>query len=204
MSLFKKNKYPAHLRENLSFGKQAFIFAWEIAKVVVISLAIIVPVRYFLIKPFYVLGASMEPNFYNHEYLIINEISYYFSEPKRGDTVVVKDPFDPRQYFIKRVVGLPGEEIRISAGQVYIHGQNNPGGEVLAEDYLAPGTKTLGEVFVKIKAGEYYLLGDNRSASLDSRMFGPVKRDQIIGKTLLRGWPLSRFGLVINNAEYNF
>ena len=72
MSLFKKNKYPAHLRENLSFGKQAFIFAWEIAKVVVISLAIIVPVRYFLIKPFYVLGASMEPNFYNHEYLIIN------------------------------------------------------------------------------------------------------------------------------------
>ena len=79
-------------------------YVLEFAKIVVLSLAIIIPVRYFLIQPFYVKGASMEPNFFDHEYLIINEISYRFETPERGDIIVFKYPHDPSQYFIKRVI----------------------------------------------------------------------------------------------------
>src|SRR3989344_5652344 len=90
-----------------------FSYVFELIKVVVISLAIIIPVRYYLIQPFYVKGASMEPNFYDKEYLIIDEISYRFYAPERGDIVVFRYPGDPGQFFIKRVIGLPGESIRI-------------------------------------------------------------------------------------------
>ena len=203
MKLFKKDKYPSIHEDDLSIGKQAVIFVWEIFKVVVISLVIIVPIRYFLIKPFYVKGASMEPNYYDHEYLIINEISYRFDDPKRGDTVVFKYPFDQRQYFIKRVIGLPGETIKISEGKIYISNDINSEGKLLEEDYLLPAMKTLGDVELKLATDEYFLLGDNRIASLDSRAFGPINRKLIIGKTLLRGWPLERMGLVTNKLEYN-
>lgn len=205
MKLFNKKKPPSYLEEeNLSFGKQIAIFVWEVFKVVVISLVIIVPVRYFLIKPFYVKGASMEPNFYDHEYLIINEISYRFDKPERGDTVVFRYPFDLSQYFIKRIIGLPGEKIKIAEGKVTIFNQANPQGAELQEDYLLPAMKTLGDVEVELSQTEYYVLGDNRIASLDSRAFGPVPRQDIIGKTLVRGWPLNRLGLVLNDLNYNF
>ena len=200
---FRKTKYPSFLEDDLSFGKKALIFFWEIFKVVVISLAIIVPVRYFLIKPFYVKGASMEPNFYDHEYLIIDEITYRFSAPERGDSVVFRFPLDPGQHFIKRIIGLPNEKIKIADGKIYIFNQAKPEGEVLNENYLLPAMKTLGEVEVQLGADEYYLLGDNRTASLDSRIFGPVKRQFIVGRTFLRGWPLERVGLILNNLEYN-
>ena len=203
MRLFKKNNYPAYLGENLSFGKQAAIFVWEIFKVVVISLAIIIPVRYFLIQPFYVKGASMEPNFYNHEYLIINEISYRFVAPERGDAIVLRYPLEPSQYFIKRIIGLPGEKVRVAGGQVYIFNAAHPAGEPLKEDYLPSGLLTYGDAELTLGADEYFVLGDNRSASLDSRVFGPITRRDIIGKTLLRGWPLNRIGLVSTNIDYN-
>jgi signal peptidase I len=203
MNLFKKNKNPYVFGDNLSFGKQALIFFWEIFKVVVISLAIIIPVRYFLIKPFYVKGASMEPNFYDHEYLIVDEISYRFTQPQRGDTVVFRYPFDVSQHFIKRVIGLPGEKIKVAEGKIYILTENNPQGEELNEDYLLPAMKTLGDVELELGPDEYYLLGDNRTASLDSRAFGPVKRNYIIGRTLVRGWPLDRIGFVLFNSTYN-
>jgi len=95
-------------------------YTLEIIKVILISLAIIVPVRYFLIQPFYVKGASMEPNFFDHEYLIINEISYRFNAPERGDIVVFKYPRDPSQYFIKRIIGLPNEALEIKDGKIII------------------------------------------------------------------------------------
>jgi len=203
MDLLKKNKYPKHLEDDLSFGKQVVIFIWEVVKVVVISLAIIVPVRYFLIKPFYVNGASMEPNFHDHEYLIIDEITYRFNEPQRGDIVVFRYPLDPSQYFIKRIVGLPNEKFKIIDGNVIIFNDQWPQGEILGESYLEAGVETSGEIEIELGDDEYYILGDNRIASLDSRVFGPIKRQAIVGRTWLRGWPLNRIGVVLSDAEYN-
>ena len=203
MNLFKKKKNDLYFEQNLSLGKQVAVFFWEIFKVVVISLVIIIPVRYFLIKPFYVKGDSMIPNFENHEYLVIDEISYRFGSPLRGDTIVLRYPFDSNQYFIKRVIGLPGEKIKISGGNVYIFNEQHLAGEQLIEPYLAPDLKTYGDVEINLASNEYYVLGDNRMASLDSRVFGPLKADFIIGRTLLRGWPVTRFGLVCQEVNYN-
>ena len=115
MGLFKKKKnledqfeWDTHSTYD-SFWRTTGEFILEIAKVVIISLAIIIPIRYFLIQPFYVKGASMEPNFHDHQYLIINEIGYRINGPKRGDIIVFRYPKDPRQYFIKRIIGLPGD-----------------------------------------------------------------------------------------------
>ncbi len=181
--------------ENFDFSvktrKQAIIeFFWEMVRVSIISLVIILPVRYFLIQPFYVKGASMEPNFYDHEYLIIDEISYRFAEPKRGDIIVFKYPNDKKQFFIKRIVGLPGEHIVIKDNNVYVNDVE------LAEAYLSSDAETLlplrGYGDVVLADDEYFLLGDNRGQSLDSRVFGPVNKELIVGKTWIRGWPFSR------------
>ncbi|MFA7088352.1 MAG: signal peptidase I [Patescibacteria group bacterium] len=172
--------------------KKFLVFVWEIAKVVAISLAIILPVRYFLIQPFYVKGASMEPNFHDHEYLIIDEISYRFLAPIRGQVVVFRYPRNPQEYFIKRIVGLPGEEIQFKDGQIIIFNEENPNGMILEENYLPKDLMTLGQNESRLEIGpdEYYVLGDNRNASKDSRNFGPVEKSFITGKVLFRGWPL--------------
>lgn len=174
-------------------GFQKFIqFVWDLLKVVTISLAIIIPVRYFLIQPFYVKGASMEPSFYDHEYLIIDEISYRFSEPARGDIIVFKYPKDPSQYFIKRIIGLPGEKVEIKDNQVYIYPVE--GKRFMLDEglYLGEEVETSGNKSWQLGIDEFYVLGDNREYSLDSRGFGPVYRDLMIGKVWFRGWPLWR------------
>lgn len=169
-------------------------FVWDLVKVVCVSLAIIIPVRYFLIQPFYVKGASMEPSFYDHEYLIINEISYRFSEPERGDIIVFKYPKDPSQYFIKRIIGLPNEKIEIADGRVYVYAEVDSKVKKMLDEslYLDPEVKTTNSKSWVLGADEYYVLGDNREYSLDSRGFGPVYRDLIVGKVWMRGWPVGR------------
>ncbi|MBU2575989.1 signal peptidase I [Patescibacteria group bacterium] len=174
----------------------ALAFIGELIKITLISLAIIVPVRYFLIKPFYVNGASMEPSFYNHEYLIIDEISYRFSPPQRGDVVVFKYPKDISQFFIKRIIGLPGERVVISNGEVVVYNSNYLEGMSLEEEYLSEHITTFGDVDIVLKEEEYFVLGDNRAASLDSRRFGSLSKDFIIGKAWIRGWPLDRIGIL--------
>ena len=165
------------------FGALAF----ETIKVVVISFAIILPIRYFLIQPFYVEGASMEPSFQSHEYLIIDEITYRFQEPARGDVVVLRYPRDPQQYFIKRIIGLPGERIKITDGTVFING------EQLQESYLSQEyatSYTMDEL--TLAPMEFFVMGDNRANSLDSRSFGPLSRNNIVGRAWIRGWPIDR------------
>lgn len=165
----------------------------ELAEIIIISLAIILPIRYFLIQPFYVKGASMEPTFDDHEYLIIDELSYRFRTPERGEVVVFRYPLDPRQYFIKRVVGLPGETVRVSNSTITITNADNPQGFVLDEDaYLSPEVITNGERTVQLATDEYFVMGDNRSASLDSRTFGILPAKNIVGRVWIRGWPLDR------------
>lgn len=170
----------------------ALSFIGELMHVVIISLAIIIPVRYFLIQPFYVKGASMEPNFYDHEYLIIDEISYRLSDPERGDIVIFRYPNDPRQYFIKRIVGMPGERIEISDGVVRSFDSETGEGGVLDESAYIGEERTGGTKEAVLGQDEYYLLGDNRGSSLDSRTFGAVSRDFLVGKVWFRGWPPER------------
>lgn len=165
----------------------------EVLQVLAISLALILPIRYFLIQPFYVQGASMEPNFFDHEYLIIDEISYRLNEPKRGDVVVFKYPSNPKEYFIKRVIGLPGETVEIINGKLRIFNQKHPNGVQLDESPYLDQDFTSNPQTVTLKADEFFLLGDNRASSLDSRFFGAVNRSYLIGRVWLRGYPFDRF-----------
>lgn len=170
--------------------KKFLIFIWEIIKIIVISLLIVVPIRYFLIQPFFVKGASMEPNFDDGQYLIIDEISYRFRLPERGEVIVFKYPQDPSQYYIKRIIGLPGETVEIISGYVIIYNHQNPQGKILDESqYLDIRQETLGNVKITLAKDEYFILGDNRPASSDSRRWGPLKTDYIIGRTWIRAWP---------------
>lgn len=166
----------------------------EIVQIGVLSLALVVLIRTFLVQPFYVKGASMEPNFEDHEYLVIDEISYRLRAPERGEVVVFRYPRNPKEFFIKRIIGLPGDLVKISGGQVLVNGK------VLNEPYIE--RTTTGEHDVTLGADEYFLMGDNRPSSLDSRIFGPVKKEFLIGRAWLRGWPLDRFG-TLSEPKYN-
>lgn len=185
-----------------SFWRTTVEFILEITKVVVISLAIIIPIRYFLVQPFYVKGASMEPNFEDHQYLIINEITYRFNDPQRGDIVVFRYPKDPRQYFIKRIIGLPGEKVVVKDGKVYIFNDEYKNGVAINENIYLDTTVTVGNKDIELGEDEYFVLGDNRSASLDSRSFGAVPKRLIVGKVWLRGWPFQEFK-IFQTPEYN-
>jgi len=182
----KKDKLPALL-------KRSGNFVIEVIKIVVISLAVIIPIRYFLIQPFYVKGASMEPTFFDYEYLIINEINYRFNGPARGDVVVLKDPRNSSRYFIKRIIGLPEDRVVVKDGNVFIFNAQHPDGFVLDESaYLAPTVTTKGKVDVTLSKDQFFFMGDNRSASLDARILGPTPRKGIVGKVWIRAWPFSR------------
>lgn len=178
------------------------VFALEVTQIVIISAAIIIPIRYFLIQPFYVKGASMEPNFYDHEYLIIDELSYRLRDPIRGEIVVFRYPRDPSQYFIKRVVALPGETVEVTGGAVMIYNEEYPNGKLLEETYI-DDELTQGKKKITLGDDEYFVLGDNRDESLDSRSFGAVTRSEIVGRVWVRGLPISRIG-TFEIPEYNF
>ena len=165
------------------------VFIWETAKIIIISLAIILPIRYYLVQPFFVKGASMEPSFENGDYLLIDEISYRLNEPARGDVIVFRYPENPSQFFIKRIIGLPGETVEINNSGITIYNRSNSEGLVLKEEYLAEYQETFGGSAVSLGDGEYYVLGDNRLQSSDSRRWGPVPEANITGKAWLRAEP---------------
>jgi signal peptidase I len=164
-----------------------WLMLWEVVKVVAMALAIVVVVKHFLFQPFYVKGASMEPTFEDHEYLIIDELTYRFHEPVRGDVVVFRYPNDTSQYFIKRVIGLPGESLEVKDSSVWINGQ-----QLNESAYLDASVQTTGSTNLTLGPKEYFLMGDNRTASLDSRIFGPVNRSYIVGRTWFRAFPFTR------------
>jgi len=185
--------------------KKFLILAWEGIKVVAISFAIIIPVRYFLIQPFYVKGMSMESNFHDHEYLIIDEISYRFRPIERGEVVVFRYPLNPQEYFIKRIIALPGESVQVKDSKVIIFNEENPMGLVLPETYLDENMPTFSNSDDKLTLGadEYFVLGDNRTASKDSRSFGAVNKSFITGRVFLRGWPFNRATIFNQPVDYS-
>ncbi|MBI2451347.1 MAG: signal peptidase I [Parcubacteria group bacterium] len=174
--------------------KNFFRQAWEIAKIIVVSLAIIIPVRYFLVQPFLVKGSSMEPNFQDGNYLLIDEISPRLRDYGRGDIIVFRFPQNHGIYLIKRIIGLPGEEVEIDNGRIYVWDAVGLKKIALIEPYLANGVLTLGSSRITLGQNEYFVLGDNRAASSDSRSWGSVKKDNIVGKVWLRAWPIAEAG----------
>jgi signal peptidase I len=175
--------------------KSFLVLAWEVFKIFIISLAIIIPIRYFLIQPFFVQGASMEPNYQDGEYLIIDEISYRFRLPERGEVLVFKYPQNPSEFFIKRIIGLPGETVKINGNQIIIENKTNPNGFILDESSYLKTVPSMGQETVTLKPDEYYVLGDNRAASFDSRRWGSLPKDDIVGKVWIKAWPISQAGL---------
>jgi signal peptidase I len=161
----------------------------EIVEFALIALLIVIPVRMFIAQPFIVSGASMEDTFHSGEYLIIDQASYYFEDPSRGDVIVFRYPQDPSKFFIKRVIGIPGDTIDIQGDAVTI--TTNEGQTIsLSEPYVKSMaentslTETLGE-------REYFVMGDNRDASSDSRVWGVLQKDKIVGRAFLRLFPFT-------------
>ncbi len=152
---------------------------WEIAKVLIFALLVVLPIRYFLFQPFIVRGASMEPSFHETDYLIVDQISYRFRDPERGEVVVFRYPQNPSKRHIKRVIGLPGEDIIFDDNNIFIEFEGNR--EPLDEEYLSL-PRPLGNESFSLGYDEYFVMGDNRGASFDSRNWGALPRENIIGK----------------------
>ncbi|OGI21353.1 MAG: signal peptidase I [Candidatus Moranbacteria bacterium RIFCSPHIGHO2_01_FULL_55_24] len=197
----------SHQTQEEYLGVGGLLF--EMVKVFLLAVVIIIPVRVFLFQPFFVQGSSMEPNFEDGEYLIISEFGYKetnlglkadasmtvggFREMVRQDAVVFEYPKNPDQFFIKRVIGLPGEAVEIRNNRVHIYNESHPEGFVLDETAYLSRTIVMPDMpKVALGPDEYFVMGDNRMFSYDSRGFGPLKKEYIIGRVLLRAWPLSK------------
>ena len=179
----------ANKEEKTSF-KQSL---WEFVKFFLIALLIVAPIRIWVAQPFIVSGASMVPNFENGEYLIVDEFSYHFNQPQRGEVVIFRAPRDTSQFYIKRIIGLPSEQIQITEGKIYIFNKEFPEGIILDESYINPKDKgAMANLALTLGENEYFVLGDNRPMSSDSRIWGPVSENLIIGRAWLRLWPFQK------------
>lgn len=168
----------------------------EMMRILFIALIIVVPIRLFVAQPFIVRGASMEPNFREGEYLVVDELSYQFRTPRRGDVIILRFPPKPSDYFIKRIVGLPNETVRIADGKVHISGPGQTDEKTLDEKYIPSNVVTSPNKTVVLNPGEYFVLGDNRANSYDSRVWGVLNERYVVGRTLLRLWPLTELSIL--------
>lgn len=174
----------------------------EIIRFSLIALIIVVPIRMFIAQPFIVSGASMENTFESGEYLIVDQVTYQFHTPARGDVIIFRYPKDPSKFFIKRVIGLPGETITIDGSTVTISNSDVPNGFVLDEPYIKSmnqGT-TLTET---LNEREYFVMGDNRDQSSDSRMWGVLQEERIVGRAYLRLFPPQTFDYLPGEADFS-
>lgn len=174
---------------------------WELGKVVLLAALVVVPLKAFVFQPFVVRGDSMEPNFMDGDYLIVDELSYRFRNPERGEVIVFHFPGDPSKQYVKRIIGLPGEAVEVKDGTITVRAAG--GSFVLHESsYLPFRGETPGSASLSLGEREFFVLGDNRRFSSDSRAWGAVSRGEIIGRVLLRAFPLSAFASVAP-PEYN-
>ena len=171
--------------------KQFLLAFWEVAEVILIAVVTVFFVRTFLMQPFLVSGASMEPNFSTGNYLLIDEVTYRLRVPERGEVVVFKYPNDPSVYYIKRIVGLPGERIIVKNGEIKIKNKEHPDGIKMDETYLNTNLKTLGDIDSTLDSDDYFVMGDNRSFSYDSRSWGALPKGNIVGIVRLRLFPIN-------------
>ncbi len=166
-------------------------FLKEILQFAVIAAIVVFPVRLFIAQPFIVSGASMDPTFDTGQYLIVDEISYRFEEPKRGEVVIFRYPLDPSKFFIKRIIGLPGETVSVRHGNVRIAKTDGSESFTLNEQYVVNKGNGI-NTEVTLGRSEYFVMGDNRPESSDSRVWGPLPKENIIGRAVIRLLPLSQ------------
>lgn len=177
--------------------KRLGAFFLDVLEVIVFAVGIFFFVYLLIMRPHKIKGPSMSPNFPDSEYLLTEKVSYYSRDPKRGDVVVFTPPVSQTDEYIKRVIALPGEKISLNGGKVYINGQQ------LQESYLSSTVYTFGESFLgegeeyMVPNGEYFVLGDNREHSSDSRDFGPITKKEISGRAWVIYWPPSLAGNVV-------
>lgn len=174
----------------------------EVVSLVVLAVVIVVPIRIFVAQPFVVEGLSMFPTFHNGDYLIIDEFTYHFNEPERGDVVVFRPPNDPSIFYIKRIVGLPNEHINIARGVVTVTRTDGTTVTleepyVVAEDATYTLTTTLGDK-------QYFVLGDNRPKSSDSRVWGALPKDNIVGRAFVRMFPVANAAVLPGAQEFSY
>lgn len=184
--------------EPLKQDKKENLFK-EVLKFSLIAILIVAPIRIFIAQPFIVSGASMSPTFESRQYLIVDQLSYRFNEPKRGEVIIFKYPKNPSTFFIKRVVGLPNETLEMQSGRLIIKNKQLPSGFIINEPYIKE--KTNDTFKIALKENEYFVLGDNRKHSSDSRVWGSLERRFIIGKTFIRLFPIN--DIDINPGDYS-
>lgn len=162
---------------------------WEFVKYAIIALLIVVPFRTFVAQPYIVSGSSMDPTFKNGDYLIVDQLSKRFEEPQRESVVIIRYPKDPSKFFIKRLIAFPNEKVEIKNGTVKIFNKDNPNGIEISDSYVVYQKKE--NFSVVLGENEYFVMGDNRAGSSDSRIWGSLPKENIIGRPVLRLFPFS-------------
>ena len=167
---------------------------WELVRFALVALLIVIPVRVLIAEPFVVSGSSMVPTFEDKNYLIIDKISYKINDPKRNDVIVFRYPNDQTKFFIKRIIGLPLETVDIKNSTVTITSNEYLNGFTLDEPYVKNTANNT--THLELKKDEYFVMGDNRNASSDSRIWGAVKKELITGRAFLRLLPINKVNLL--------
>ena len=176
--------------------KQSFVQGLgDFTKFAGFVLITVIIIRFFIAQPFIVSGASMAPNFASNDYLIVDELSYRFHPPHRGDVVIFHPPIDPSSYYIKRIIGIPGDHVEVKNGVVTITNTEYPKGIVLNEPYITPDTLSEDKT-TDVPDGKYFVMGDNRPESYDSRAWGLLPKSNITGRALLRLFPLNEINVL--------
>jgi signal peptidase I len=171
-------------------------FIWDLVKFTIGALIIVFVIRTFVAQPFIVSGLSMYPTFDNANYLVIDELSYHFEAPARGDVLVFRYPGDPSIFYIKRIIGLPGEKLVSNNGIITVYpNASSTASTTLNEPYIETDHKSFDSWSVTLGPTQYWMMGDNRNESSDSRVWGPLDRNLFIGRPILRLFPFSSIGL---------
>ena len=186
---------PAMPNGNSSSTRNFILFA-------LLVLIIVLPIRLYVAKPFIVSGASMFPTFDTWHYLIIDQLSYRFSPPERGDVIVFRFPQNPSRFFIKRIIGLPSETVVLNGTTVTVINDEHPDGITLDEPYVATEHNKDTNLSMKLGDDEYFVMGDNRRASADSRYWGPLETERIIGRAYLRLFPFTQVDVLPGKEEH--
>ena len=176
---------------------------WDWGKAIIVALLIAWGIHQFLFQQYVVDGKSMMPTLYNSERLLVDKIPYYFGLPKRGDIIIFRAPkqYAPEgQFWVKRVIGLPGDTIRIANGVLYVDGK------AVQEPFIMGGTRGMGSHYdfgpVTVPAGHLFVMGDNRAVSFDSRYIGPIKVSSVVGRVDVMFWPLNKFQVIGTTQEH--